>query len=72
MSRVVDAPQKSPCIGVCRMDERSGWCVGCLRTLDEIAAWATLSPQDKQAVWTRLELRRADPAADFAAGLPAD
>ena len=32
----------SPCIDVCRMDARSGWCEGCLRTLDEIAAWSTL------------------------------
>lgn len=29
----------SPCINVCKMDERSGLCQGCLRTLDEIAGW---------------------------------
>ena len=28
----------SPCINVCRMDERTGWCEGCQRTLTEIAA----------------------------------
>ena len=27
----------SPCINVCQMQE--GLCVGCLRTLDEIARW---------------------------------
>ena len=30
-------PVPSPCISVCRMDERTGWCEGCLRTLAEIA-----------------------------------
>lgn len=48
----------SPCIDVCRMDPRSGLCEGCLRTLDEIAAWGTLSDAGKQAVWQRLEQRR--------------
>lgn len=48
----------SPCIDVCRMDPRSGLCAGCLRTIDEIAAWGTLSDAGKQAVWQRLELRR--------------
>jgi uncharacterized protein len=48
----------SPCIDICRMDPRSGLCEGCLRTLDEIAAWGTLSDAAKRAVWQRLELRR--------------
>lgn len=52
----------SPCTGVCRMDERSGWCLGCARTLDEIAAWSMLSPEDKRALRSRLELRRPAPA----------
>ncbi|HEY4066718.1 MAG TPA: DUF1289 domain-containing protein, partial [Burkholderiaceae bacterium] len=36
-------PVPSPCTSVCRMDERSGWCEGCGRTLNEIAAWSSLS-----------------------------
>ena len=47
----------SPCINVCRIDEATGLCVGCLRTLDEIAAWSGLSDRDRQDVWTRLALR---------------
>jgi len=31
----------SPCIGVCRLDNR-GQCQGCHRTLGEIAAWMTM------------------------------
>jgi predicted Fe-S protein YdhL (DUF1289 family) len=61
----------SPCIDVCRMDPRSGLCEGCLRTLDEIAAWGTLSDAGKQAVWQRLELRRRTEPLPATPGNPA-
>ncbi len=48
----------SPCINVCRMNPRSGLCEGCLRTIDEIAAWSTLSDDGKRAVWDELDQRR--------------
>lgn len=51
-------PVPSPCINVCRMDARTGWCEGCLRTLDEIAGWGRGSEDWKRAVWQRLEERR--------------
>lgn len=31
----------TPCVGVCRLDER-GLCVGCRRSTGEIAAWRSL------------------------------
>ena len=49
----------SPCINVCRMDDASGWCEGCLRTIGEIAAWGGLTDDDKRALWRQLEQRRA-------------
>ncbi len=49
----------SPCISVCRMDESGGLCVGCLRTLDEIARWGTADAVFKRAVWRNIELRLA-------------
>jgi len=48
----------SPCISVCRMNPELQLCEGCFRTLDEIAAWAGLSPHDKRAVLARLPARR--------------
>jgi predicted Fe-S protein YdhL (DUF1289 family) len=48
----------SPCIDVCRMDETTGWCIGCARTLDEIAAWSTLDDMAKLKVWKLLPARR--------------
>jgi hypothetical protein len=53
----------SPCISVCRMDARSGWCEGCLRTIDEIAAWSVLDDEEKRAVWQLLPQRREALAA---------
>lgn len=49
----------SPCISVCRMMENTGWCEGCLRTLDEIAVWSLLDDAEKNAVWDALEQRRS-------------
>jgi len=48
----------SPCIDVCRMHAATGWCEGCLRTLDEIAAWSGLSNDEKRAVLAQLPARR--------------
>jgi predicted Fe-S protein YdhL (DUF1289 family) len=50
----------SPCINVCRMDVASGLCEGCLRTIDEIAAWAAMDDDGKRVVWQRLEQRRIE------------
>jgi len=41
------------------MDEPSGYCVGCGRTLDEIALWSVLDDDDKRAVWALLPARLA-------------
>ena len=48
----------SPCINVCQMHPASGWCVGCLRTLDEIAAWGGLDDIGRREVLQRLRGRR--------------
>lgn len=53
----------SPCINVCRMHAASGWCEGCLRSIDEIAAWASLDDEAKRAVWRLLPQRREALAA---------
>jgi uncharacterized protein len=48
----------SPCNGVCRIDETTGWCRGCQRTLDEIADWSMMTRDRKRAVLARLPARR--------------
>lgn len=54
-------PVPSPCINVCRMNPSTGWCEGCGRTIDEIAAWGRLDDDAKRAVWAQLPQRRATP-----------
>ncbi|MEO3435269.1 DUF1289 domain-containing protein [Inquilinus sp. CAU 1745] len=51
-------PLASPCIGVCRMDPATGLCDGCLRTVEEIAAWPTASEEELLAIVHRLRERR--------------
>ncbi|MBP8144186.1 MAG: DUF1289 domain-containing protein [Inhella sp.] len=54
-----EAPVASPCINVCRMDARSGLCLGCARSLDEIAGWAQASNAQRRAIAQQLPQRRA-------------
>jgi uncharacterized protein len=49
----------SPCTDVCEMDAGTGYCRGCFRTLEEIAAWSVLDAEGKIAVLTALPARRA-------------
>ncbi|WP_433866106.1 DUF1289 domain-containing protein [Ralstonia wenshanensis] len=50
-------PVSSPCISVCKMDDARGLCIGCMRTIDEIAAWSTMSDAARLAVWKTLPER---------------
>ena len=49
---------ESPCIKVCSMDAATGLCVGCLRTLDEIAGWVEFSDAERAAIAQALPTRR--------------
>ena len=40
----------SPCIDICTMDEASGLCAGCWRSLGEIAAWSRLTPSERHGI----------------------
>ena len=48
----------SPCIGVCRLDPKTGFCVGCLRTGEEIMAWPGADAAERMAMLSRLPPRR--------------
>ena len=53
----------SPCVSVCQMDEATGLCQGCLRTLDEIGLWGNADDAFKRVVWTRIEARLTELAS---------
>ena len=40
----------SPCVGVCTIDPETKSCIGCLRTINEIGAWRTMTLDQKREV----------------------
>ena len=50
--------KESPCIGICRIDNDTGFCQGCFRTMEEIASWRGFSEQERTQVCACLEDRR--------------
>lgn len=48
----------SPCIKVCMVSGQTGQCVGCGRTLKEIAAWGRLSEAERLAIMAALPARK--------------
>ena len=55
----------SPCIGTCRLDAATGWCVGCARDADELTRWRELDAQAQAAVWADLPRRTAQLGLSF-------
>jgi predicted Fe-S protein YdhL (DUF1289 family) len=51
-------PIASPCVKVCIVDGESGLCLGCFRTLNEIAAWATFPVETREQLMAELPGRR--------------
>ena len=64
-------PIASPCIKVCCVEPTSGLCLGCHRTLPEIAAWGRLSEAERDAVLADLPARAARLPAPFRPREPA-
>lgn len=54
-----DSPIETPCIKVCIVEPTSSLCIGCGRTLQEIGAWAGLSPPRRKEVMSALPARLA-------------
>ncbi len=38
-AQLIAEAEMSPCVGVCKSDEVTGWCYGCGRTDEEINDW---------------------------------
>ncbi|CAN1508619.1 MAG: DUF1289 domain-containing protein [Sulfuritalea sp.] len=49
---------QSPCVGICTMDDTTGLCLGCYRSLDEIKGWWDMNPQDQKKLLVALEERQ--------------
>ncbi len=55
-----DHGPESPCNLVCTMDAVTGWCLGCYRTIGEIAGWSSADRHEKEAILRRVAERRAE------------
>jgi uncharacterized protein len=56
--------KETPCIAVCMIDPTTSLCLGCGRTLPEIARWHRMDSAERLAVMAQLAARMAE------AGLP--
>ena len=48
---------ESPCILVCSVDMKTGYCFGCGRTRGEIETWMDMTPEKRRAVMALLPAR---------------
>ena len=48
----------TPCVKLCVVDGESGLCLGCLRTLPEIAQWGALEEESRKRLMLELPSRR--------------
>jgi predicted Fe-S protein YdhL (DUF1289 family) len=55
--REFDTSVPSPCISVCQIDDATGYCLGCRRTIDEIRDWMIMSAEEKREVLARIAAR---------------
>jgi predicted Fe-S protein YdhL (DUF1289 family) len=58
MPPAADAPIESPCVRICMVDGKSGLCLGCFRTLAEIARWTGYSDPERAEIMRGLAARR--------------
>ena len=56
-------PIQSPCVGVCTMNESTGFCQGCYRTIEEIRQWGDMASDQKSQLLTELEQRQIELAS---------
>ncbi|HKG99525.1 MAG TPA: DUF1289 domain-containing protein [Bradyrhizobium sp.] len=52
--------KETPCIAVCMIDPKTSLCLGCGRTLPEIARWHRMESAERQAVMAVLTTRMAE------------
>jgi predicted Fe-S protein YdhL (DUF1289 family) len=58
VSRDAQVRPESPCTKICTLDA-AGICIGCLRTVPEIASWGSMTSAEQWQLLGILEQRRA-------------
>ena len=52
----------SPCKSICIMDTKSDMCIGCKRTIAEVARWPMMDDDERRKVVDSLKARKLPPA----------
>lgn len=50
----------SPCTGICSLNKSTSYCIGCLRTPEEIAKWRSLDYNEQRKLWLEVGQRRSE------------
>jgi predicted Fe-S protein YdhL (DUF1289 family) len=56
---MAETPIATPCIKICVIDGESGLCMGCHRTLPEVAAWTKFTDDQRADIMAALPDRRS-------------
>jgi len=51
------SPIPSPCVNICLVHPATGFCIGCQRSVDEIAGWAAYSDSERARILAKLPSR---------------
>jgi uncharacterized protein len=52
--------KETPCVAICMMDPRTNMCLGCGRTLPEIARWGRMESAERLTIMAGLKQRMLD------------
>lgn len=52
--------KETPCIAICVIDPKAKLCLGCGRTLPEIARWGRMESAERLSIMATLETRMTD------------
>jgi predicted Fe-S protein YdhL (DUF1289 family) len=50
---------ETPCVKICTLEAGAGLCLGCGRTVEEIAGWGTMSAGERRRIMAELPARLA-------------
>lgn len=52
--------KETPCVAICVIDPKAKLCLGCGRTLQEIARWGRMESEERLSIMATLETRMTD------------
>jgi predicted Fe-S protein YdhL (DUF1289 family) len=52
-------PVPSPCISICKIDQKSNLCIACYRNIEEITIWSSINDDSKRKIWKEILIRKA-------------